>query len=122
MRTMSSNFRQNISLGENIGNAYLYRDCRHQINGISNGVGENEIRKNPEQTFYSIYSKSPFTINYKCDLDRKAKETYCRLIKAESIQFHHINSTFSISHASTIVENGSAFFHILLNSISIKGD
>ncbi|HAQ66138.1 MAG TPA: hypothetical protein DCR43_09850 [Bacteroidales bacterium] len=117
---MSSNFRQNISLGENIGNAYLYRDCRHQICGISNGVGENETRKNPEQTFERIYSKSPFTINYNCGFNRKVYETYCRLIKADSVQFHHINSTFSISHASTIVENGSAFFHILIDSISVK--
>lgn len=103
MRTLCSTSHPNISLGENIDSTHLYRQHRLLICGISNNAGENETRKNPGQTFENISSENAFTMNHYCGYSHKVYETYCRLIKADSIQLDHINFTFSISHASTIV-------------------
>lgn len=103
MRTLCRTNRHNISLGENMGNAHLYQRFRLLICGISNNARENENRKNPGQTLKNISSEDASTMNRLSIDSCRVQETYCRLIKAESIQFHHINFTFSISHASTIV-------------------
>ncbi len=103
MRTLCRANRHNISLGEDMGSAHLYQQFRLLICGISNDVRENEDRKNPGQTLKNISSGDASTMNPLSIDSCRVQETYCRIIKAESIQLHHINFTFSISHASTIV-------------------
>ena len=100
----------NASLGESIPTVKISRGVDGtQTDCIHKNAEENESRKNPEQTsllrFFSGSSSLSFAYNHR---QMKSDETYCQLTMAGSIPFHHINSTFSISHASTIVMDGPA--------------
>lgn len=101
---------QNASLGESIrAVSFSQSNFSFQMYSIDFNAGENETRKNPGQTSIRLFSESLSTSEDLIRLKAMNSDAYCQITMAGSILFHHINSTFSISHASTIVLEEPAF-------------